>query len=213
MSQRNRAHTTGAARKQPEQAKSPKNAKNAKGAKKATGSMDAAPVAANDQEREQHRPASLSPETLARTLRAVAAELERDPELARRISGAIAGPEAPPSDTALRQPTSEHGDTGNTDEGDKDDERVATRQKRSTFRPRLITGASPDLGPGIPDPFTLQAKRGEEGLRAALEELRLGTLRAIVREHHLDPEGKLTRQNDAARLRVLILEAVARNHD
>jgi hypothetical protein len=47
-------------------------------------------------------------------------------------------------------------------------------------------------------------------LRTALEDLRLGTLRAIIREYHLDPQGKLIRQNDAGRLRKAIMEAVVR---
>jgi hypothetical protein len=38
----------------------------------------------------------------------------------------------------------------------------------------------------------------------------MGTLRAIIREHHLDPQGKLIRQNDAERLRKAIMEAVVR---
>ncbi len=43
--------------------------------------------------------------------------------------------------------------------------------------------------------------------RAALDELRLGSLRAIVREHKLDPSGKLAQQNDAEKLRAAILKA------
>ena len=62
---------------------------------------------------------------------------------------------------------------------------------------------------GIPDPFALRARLGERGLRAALDELRLGTLRAIVREHKLDPKGRLKGQNDEQKLRELILAATA----
>ena len=61
MSQRTRAHTTGDGGLKP--SKPSKNKKK--------GSSDLA---------------TLSPETLARTLRAVAAEVERDPELAWRIN-------------------------------------------------------------------------------------------------------------------------------
>jgi hypothetical protein len=132
---------------------------------------------------------TLSPETLARTLRAVAAELERDPDLARRISGAVT------TSTSTTPP-------------DAPVERASTGS--STFRPRLIAGASPDLGPGVPDPFLLFSQRGEKGLRAALEELRLGTLRAMIREHGLAPPGKLAEEHDAAKLRALILREVAR---
>ena len=86
---------------------------------------------------------TLSPETLARTLRAVAAELERNPDLARRISGAVvtSASTAPPVAPVERATTVSH-----------------------TFRPRLVAGASPDLGPGIPDPFLLWTQRGEKGL-------------------------------------------------
>jgi hypothetical protein len=77
------------------------------------------------------------------------------------------------------------------------------------FQPRLVVGTPPTLGPGIPDPFALRQRLGEAGLRAALADLRLGTLRAIVREHRLDPSGRIARQNDADRLRTLILEAAA----
>ena len=38
---------------------------------------------------------------------------------------------------------------------------------------------------------------------------RLGGLRAIIREHRLDPRGRTTHVNDADRLRTVILEATA----
>jgi hypothetical protein len=140
---------------------------------------------------------ALSPQTLARTLRAVADELERDPELARRVSNSLASstPQVTPDSTASQDET-----TTNT----------PSTPSAPTFRPRLIPGTSPELGPGIPDPFLLLSRRGEKGLRAALEDLRLGTLRAIIREYHLDPQGKLIRQNDAERLRKAIMEAAVR---
>ncbi len=86
---------------------------------------------------------------------------------------------------------------------------ATTKGKRAarTFRPRLVTGLSPDLGQGVIDPFALYATRGEDGLRVALDELRLGSLRAMVREHKLDPSGKLAQQNDAEKLRAAILKA------
>ncbi|HKV84642.1 MAG TPA: hypothetical protein VJN88_08800 [Ktedonobacterales bacterium] len=142
--------------------------------------------------------APFAPESLARTLRAVAAELERDPALARRVADAIAGSEhdapAPsPADAPRGEPESPSGKKGGVNQ---------------SFRPRLVTGASPELGSGVPDPFALVKRRGEPALRAALDELRLGTLRAIVREHKLDPGGKLARLNDAQKLREAILAAV-----
>jgi hypothetical protein len=140
---------------------------------------------------------ALSPQTLARTLRAVADELERDPELARRVSNSLVstGPQRAAETTVSQDETITN---------------TPSTPTAPTFRPRLIPGTSPELGPGIPDPFLLLSKRGEKGLRAALEELRLGTLRAIIREYHLDPQGRLLRQNDAEKLRKAIMEAVVR---
>lgn len=171
----------------------------------------------------------LAPEALARTLRAVAAELERDPALARRVAAAvtadtisanaaipIAAPSAglppehtpPPDDSPVGAPA---GRLPAPAGGDLPEPPTTARLNRS-FRPRLITGASPDLGAGIPDPFALHKKLGAIGLRAALDDLRLGTLRAIVREHGLDPKGTLSRQNDADKLRAAILAAAAKAH-
>jgi hypothetical protein len=62
----------------------------------------------------------------------------------------------------------------------------------------------------VPDPFALRKKLGEAGLRDALASLRMGSLRAIVRQHGLDPDGQLSKQNDAAKLRAHILAAAAR---
>jgi hypothetical protein len=175
LSQRTRARTTAEAAPKPSKQRS---------AGKATGSGE-------------QQKSSLSPQTLARTLRAVADELERDPELARRVSSALAHP----SPRVAPDPAA------------TEDEATASAPLTSSaaaFRPRLVPGTSPELGPGIPDPFLLLSRRGEKGLRAVLQDLRLGTLRAIIREHHLDPQGKLIRQNDAERLRKAIMEAVVR---
>lgn len=142
---------------------------------------------------------AFAPETLARTLRAVAAELERDPALARRVADAIT--ESASETPAAAAPLSPSVEL---------EPAPKKRGVNQSFRPRLVTGASPELGSGIPDPFALAKRKGEAGLRAALDELRLGTLRAIVREHKLDPEGKLSRLNDAEKLREVILAAARR---
>jgi hypothetical protein len=152
----------------------------------------------------------VDPETLARTLRAVAAELERDPALARRVASAVAA-NANANANANADDTSVGASGGRPDANTDAQSADARKSKRTprAFTPRLVTGASPELGPGIPDPFALRERLGMGGLRAALQELRLGTLRAIVREHRLDPADKLTRLNDAAKLRETILAAVA----
>ena len=146
---------------------------------------------------------TLSPDELARALRAMAAELERDPALARRVAGAMRmpadatpPPDGVPSDTA--------------DDAVDDTPAAPVKRGSRTFKPRLVTGAAATLGPGVPDPFALREQLGEDGLRAVLADLRLGTLRAIVREHHLDPKGALSGQNDDAKFRALILRATKR---
>ena len=146
---------------------------------------------------------TLSPEELARAFRAMATELERDPALARRVAGAMRAPHvATPPEVADVAPDV-------TDEQPSSPSQPARRAGKA-FKPRLVTGAAPALGTGIPDPFALREQLGEEGLRDALAELRLGTLRAIVREHKLDPSGKLVGQNDDAKYRALILRATKR---
>ena len=146
---------------------------------------------------------ALSPDELARALRAMAAELERDPALARRVAGAMRMPA-----DATSSPDSAPSDT--TDDAVDDTPTAPVKRGSRTFKPRLVTGAAPALGPGVPDPFALREQLGEDGLRALLADLRLGTLRAIVREHHLDPKGALAGQNDDAKFRALILRATKR---
>jgi|SRR6185312_13223851 len=143
---------------------------------------------------------TLSPEELVRALRAMAAEIERDPALARRVAGAMrATTEIPKPEAALAAAET----VANTSA-------TPTRRGARAFRPRLVTGAAPTLGPGVPDPFALREQLGEDGLREVLADLRLGTLRAIVREHHLDPAGTLAGQNDDTKFRALILRATKR---
>ncbi len=156
---------------------------------------------------------SLAPETLARTLRAVAAELERDPALARRVAAAVDS-SAGSRDTVKSGKDARGGRSRTAADLSHEDDvpvapspKVAKVTKPRPFVPRLITGTSPELGTGVPDPFALYRRLGADGLRAALDDLRLGTLRAIVREYTLDPSGRLGGLNDAERLRVAILDA------
>ncbi len=145
----------------------------------------------------------LSPEELARALRAMATELERDPALARRVAGAMRAP------VVARPPVIADVVPDAMGEEPSQPSRTARRAGKA-FKPRLVVGAAPELGTGIPDPFALREQSGEDGLRDALADLRLGTLRAIVREHKLDPSGKLAGQNDDAKYRALILRATKR---
>lgn len=180
MSQRTRARTTGAAPKQ---------------RTRVTGAQPPASEAPEASPTTPHAPQALAPEELARALRAVAAELERDPALAARVAAAMS-PESPASAPSPMPVAA-------------DEQAERPRRGRRSFQPRIITGAAPELGMGVPDPFALRKRLGENGLRAALAGLRLGTLRAIVREHGLDPKGRLKGQNDEHKLRELILAATA----
>ena len=200
MSQRTRARTTGAATRKPRKSDDPVSvsATGMTTASKEDTAPAAPAVAAGD------AVSALAPETLARTLRAVAAELERDPALARRVADAIT---TPPASAGIPQAGGDGAGAATGVGGMALDDQPKLRSVNRNFRPKLVTGASPDLGAGIPDPFALISKRGEDGLRLALEGLRLGSLRAIVREHGLDPKGVLAQQNDAEKLRAAILRA------
>jgi hypothetical protein len=142
----------------------------------------------------------VSPDALARALRAVAAELERDPALARRVASALGGAADSERESSQVTPRAQAG-AESTDEAPP-----ATIGR--TFHPTIVTGVTADLGSGVPDPFALRERLGLDGLREALASLRLGSLRAIVREHGLDLGGRLSKLNDAAKLRERIIEAV-----
>ncbi len=203
MSQRTRARTTGAAPRhtksvatdEPVMAKTP-----AKRSRRKTIEDDVAPA----EEKRVEEPVEpgvvgMSPDALARALRAVAAELERDPALARRVASAMGG-----DVDGEREMRSASPDSGKVMESVMVEEPVATIGR--TFRPSIVTGVTPDLGAGVPDPFALRDRLGLEGLREALGSLRLGSLRAIVREYKLDPSGHLSKLNDAAKLRERIVQ-------
>lgn len=192
MSQRTRSHTTDATAKptsraaQPAETPAPRRAKRTP----AETSTDAdAPVEAPA---EPPSALPMRPDALARALRAVATELERDPALAQRVAQAInevAPPHAAADSVAAAAEAPEAPTVGRT------------------FRPTIVTGIAEDLGPGVPDPFALRAKLGEAKLKEALASLRMGSLRAIIRQHGLDREGQLIAVNDAAKLRAHILAA------
>jgi hypothetical protein len=147
----------------------------------------------------------LDPSLIVRTLRAVADELERDPGLASRVAAASGLTTPSPASLApdAPRPAEAPGDADGAHSA------KAAEHPERAFQPRIVTGTSSDLGPGIPDPFALRARLGSDGLAAALAELRLGTLRAILREYALDPDGRISRQNDASRIRAHIVRAVA----
>lgn len=177
MSQRTHGRTTGAgSRSQPENTPP--------AARRTRRASAAAPAVAG---------ASVDPAVIARTLRAVADELERDPALASRVAAGMDRPLTGSDPRAVAGSEPER----------------APRSAARRFQARLVTGVDARLGPGILDPFALRQRLGADGLAAALADLRLGGLRAIIREHALDPHGRAAHVNDAARLRAVILEATA----
>ena len=205
MSQRTRARTTGAAPKptKPVELDEPMTAAPPakRGRRKAVvESAPAADVAFVEAAAEQGS-AGMSPDTLARALRAVATELERDPALARRVAAAVY--DVSSGEGEKRSPSSHVEEA--VVEPVVDQTPAATIGR--TFHPSIVTGVAPDLGSGVPDPFALRKRLGLDGLRDALESLRLGSLRAIIREHKLDPGGRLTKLNDVEKLRERIVQA------
>jgi hypothetical protein len=83
-------------------------------------------------------------------------------------------------------------------------------RRSSRYGPPSISGRAAELGTGVPDPFALLATTGEDGLRRALETLRVGSLRAIIRAHGLDPQGKLSAGATEKRLITAIVAAAKR---
>jgi hypothetical protein len=207
LSQRTRAHTTGAANRNPPEADSQSSRVTSParpGSRTRRASRTAHAEAGDTSPHPRHEAGAdadqpLAADVIVRTLRAVANELERDPALASRVAAATGVAPVPPAVSVAHPPSLAATEPAT--------EPTAGRRSPRPYRPKLVTGASPDLGPGIPDPFVLRARLGRAGLESALTELRLGSLRAIVREHKLDPGAQLLRQNDADRLRQLILRA------
>lgn len=165
----------------------------------------------------QRLPAALG-RSFARWLRALASEVERDPELAARVATAAldAVPVAPHSDLTDSIPEAatppEAAPEPVADAVPPEDAAPAVRQTRraSRFGPPTIAGRGTSLGRGVPDPFAIHADSGEAGLRAALEGLRAGTLRAMIRAHDLDPHAKVPASASETRLAAAILAAVKR---
>ena len=205
MSQRTRARTTGAAAKptnRAEQVEPTQQADEPTPAASGAAEQVGVPKTADARPRgKRAAPAAspaaslpLQPEALARALRAVATELDRDPALAQRVAQAINDTPAAAAPVALPAPS----------QAASANEPAPPTIGRS-FRPSIVTGVAETLGPGVPDPFALRERLGEAGLREALASLRLGSLRAIIRQHRLDPAGGLSKLNDAEKLRAHIL--------
>lgn len=160
-------------------------------------------------------------EQLARWLRVLAAEVERDPALAARVTGIDAAPtavsqDAPPlpvgAPPAPVSPAAEQ-DLPAVPAPSSDTvvpPALKHRRRSSRYGPPTVAGRATELGAGVPDPFAILAASGEAGLRQALSTLRAGTLRAIIRAHKLDPQTKLPPEATEKRMITLIVGAVKR---
>lgn len=135
--------------------------------------------------------AALEARGLAAHLRDLAERAECDPALAARLRDALRA-SGLLDDAALTHP--------------RRTARVSTPSATSTARRgRRQTGVA---GDEPPDPFVLLRERGEAGLRAALDGLDLAALRAIVRDHRLDPARISARWTVRERVIELIVQQV-----
>ena len=141
------------------------------------------------------------------------AAVAREPDLARRAAEDRDRYAAASEDAAAGKSVAHGGesveDTGTPSRSDAETDTPGTHTPVGrSFRPRIVTGTAPELGRGVPDPVELRNRLGADGLRAALADLRVGTLRAMIRAYGLDSSGRLAGVNDAAKLRAAILAAV-----
>lgn len=120
-------------------------------------------------------------------LRALAARAEVDVALAGQIAAALRESGLLPDDA----PTGGRGKT-------------AENPRNRTLGANRLDATPADA----PDPFVVLRERGEPGLRAALEEMDLTTLRQIVRAHRLDPARISARWTVRERVVTLIVDQV-----
>ncbi len=174
-----------------------------------------------------------------RWLRALADAVERDPALAERVrTEAVTGAQADQAneqgrkheghedshethETGAFQPEGvRHSAPGGLAPGGCAEHTLSSpdsitptlrhTRRSSRYGPPSVSGRAVELGTGVPDPFALYAAAGEDGLRRALETLRVGSLRAIIRAHGLDPQGKLSASATEKRLIAVIVTAAKR---
>jgi hypothetical protein len=159
---------------------------------------------------------------VVRWLRALADAVERDPALAARVAASATEPPAGPIELpaeveevpARAEPLPPVATIPPATEAPAESDLITPTlrhtRRGSRYGTPSVAGRAAALGTGIPDPFALFAAEGEEGLRQALATLRVGTLRAIVRAHALDPAGKLSTSTTEKRLITAIIAAVKR---
>jgi hypothetical protein len=162
---------------------------------------------------EQQRTTPLAGEQLARWLRALAAEVERDPVLAARVTDIDAAPTEIPPDATIPATADIAPQPTPPQESPVDAVPPPTlkhRRRSSRYGPPTVAGRAAELGTGVPDPFAVLAASGEAELRKLLGTLRAGSLRAIIRAHKLDPDSKLPPEATEKRMITLIVTAVKR---
>jgi hypothetical protein len=185
-------------------------------------------------------PDDASPDDLARWLRALADEVERDPALAARVKATTVSddvvpiPETPdvrqpealtetpslpqslsaadpsPAPSEMTEEVPQEIDPLPQSTSEVAAPVVRHTRRSSRYGAPTVAGRAADLGSGTPDPFMIYDERGEDGLRQALATLRAGGLRAIIRAHKLDPQGTLAASATERKLIAAIVAAVKR---
>ncbi len=124
-------------------------------------------------------------EAAARLLRELAERAERDPAFGIQLAEAVRSSGL--LDTSSPQPPAS----------------ASPRKKpaNEAKRPAAMTS-------GLPDPFQVLRKDGEDGLRAQLAQLDIAMLRQIVRAHRLDPARISARWTATERVITLIVDQV-----
>jgi hypothetical protein len=137
-------------------------------------------------------PSSAEAQALAAFLRELANRAERDPVLAAHLRDALEASGLLAMAGHSRRP---HASA-------KSPSAATPRPPHAATSPQASTASA------MPDPYVLLRERGEEGLRAALAELDLAALRAMVRTHRLDPARIAARWTARERVIELIVSQV-----
>ncbi len=145
-------------------------------------------------------------ETLPKLLRAVADEMDGDPALAARIAQRLQPELAPLMAIGSSEKTNQllhNAIDGTIQETPTAGLRHGRRSSR--YGAPTVPGASAPAG--AIDPFKILQERGAEALQNALDTLRAGALRALIRKFEMDPSAKLSARANEARLREWIVSA------
>jgi hypothetical protein len=131
--------------------------------------------------------------SVAAFLRGLAARVEADTAFGRHVAAALCESGLLAENAA--EPSPQLGDG---------------RERRPAGAPSDADGTT---AAALPDPFAVWKAGGEDGLRAALDELNLADLRRIVRTHRLDPARISARWAVRERLVELVISQVRARMD